>query len=159
VRTNRRTLLADNSFGGPDGVAVEQLRVAENYAGYNLSSFGRAGTSSTVVVKNLRTGRTRRIVRRAGDPVQASIVVVEVTDLVLKPNGSVAWIYDIGESRSFPVTSMSRTIEVRKASRGTDISVSTLLDAGLTVDTRSLAVRGSTISWKNAGQLRTAGLR
>jgi hypothetical protein len=158
-RTNRRTVLAEDPGFIGSGVRAEQLRVAGPYVGYSLASFGRGGTGSFIVVTNLRTGRYVRSIR--GTPVtgMSSPIRETVTDLVIKSNGSIAWIWDTSKTVTFPELITTRTIQVRKSDRSSGRSSSTLLDSTLTVDTRSLAIRGSTISWRNAGQLRTATLR
>jgi hypothetical protein len=159
-RTNRRTLLADNSFGLGYSEELEQLRLSGPYAGYNLAFGGRGGTGSVIVVANLRTGRNVRSIR--GTPVTGMSTPVQetVTDLVLKSNGSVAWIWDTSKTVTFPQLVTTRTVQVRKSDRSSGRFSSSLLDSGLgLVDPRSLAIRNSTISWKKAGQLRTAQLR
>jgi hypothetical protein len=69
----------------------------------------------------------------------------------------VAWIYGI--ELYVPDAPNVRKIEVRESDQTSGRSASTLLDSGRAVSPRSLAIRGSMISWKNAGQLRTATLR
>lgn len=160
-RSNRRTLFVEPV--DLESLTVEQLRITGPYAGFNIFSRGRDGTSSLVVVLNLFTGRTVRRESRGGGRMQGpGTEAVSVTDLVLREDGAVGWIYDItafGGDASDRTTTVTRTFEVRKSDEGSGRVASTLLDSGLSVDPRSLAIRGTTISWKNAGALRTAPLR
>lgn len=76
-----------------------------------------------------------------------------VRSLVLKPNGSLAWIAsyeDVGEP----------TYEVNVIETGRD-NRRTMLDEGAEIGPRSLALsaNGARIYWKNAGEVRSAPLR
>jgi hypothetical protein len=152
-RSNRRTVFIEPV--DLESLTVEQLRVAGPYAGFNIFSRGREGTSSTVIVDNLFTGRTVRRESRGGGRMQgAGTEAVSVTDLVLRENGAVAWIYDItafgGDPSGATRTSM-RTFEIRESDKGSGRFASTLLDSGLSVDPRSLALRGATIVEERRG--------
>ena len=70
-----------------------------------------------------------------------------LTDLVLKSNGSLAWIVDIGSS----VGSNRQVIAVDSSGRR-------LLDSGGDIDPESLTLRGSTLTWTKSGVSRSASL-
>ncbi len=72
-----------------------------------------------------------------------------VTDLVLKPNGSVAWIVDRLAFMGSP-----HTIDVVAV----DSTGRRLLDSGLAVDPTSLTLTGSTLTWRKGGATKSATL-
>jgi hypothetical protein len=132
-----------------DSEAVSLPRLAGRFAGFALDFCHRAPTAtSTVVVKNLRSGRTKfRLPGFTGTPPGVP-ALYGVTDLELKPNGSVAWIVENRQGE--------RQVEVRKADaegRGA------VLDSGTGIDTRSLALSESRLYWLKDGRAQSALLR
>lgn len=75
----------------------------------------------------------------------------DVTALVLKSNGSIAWILYRVDWQSERV----QTYEVLKSDTGADSAV---LDSGADIDPQSLSLNGSTLTWKRAGEDRSASL-
>jgi hypothetical protein len=75
----------------------------------------------------------------------------DITALVLKSNGSIAWILYRVDWRSFERT---YTYEVWKADSGGTV----LLDSDPQIDPESLALNGSTLFWTRAGEPRSATL-
>jgi hypothetical protein len=127
---------------------VGVITVAGRYAGYGLSSFGVDTVSAQVVVRNLATGNVRH------EAPAASRVVVEsfqsIDSIVLKPDGAVAWISQVGS-----VISHGRYLEVHRIdSRG-----QALLDSGAAIVSRSLRLHGSTVTWRDGSKARSASLR
>lgn len=98
-----------------------------------------------VTVVNARTGRTLRSV--------AALTVdspwVSVPQVVLKPNGSVAWIAEGGDG--------SEGLLAREVN-ASDSSGNRLLDSQSEIAPRSLRLKGSALSWRAAGATRTAHL-
>jgi hypothetical protein len=70
-----------------------------------------------------------------------------VPDLVVKDNGSVAWIESADYSANPPP-------QVRKVDRLGNV----VLDSGPDIDPLSLTLRGSTLRWKKGGVIQTATL-
>ena len=86
---------------------------------------------------------------RGGGPVEPPDGIHQrVTDLVLKPNGSVAW---IAEQTDFGTNSKRRLVPAR------DTRGARKLDEGAAIELRSLSLTGSTLRWKRNGA-RTAQL-
>jgi hypothetical protein len=73
-----------------------------------------------------------------------------VGSLVLRADGGVAW---IGTRSS--IVGGRKLVEVRKADR----SGAALLDSGPAVDSGSLRLRGSKLTWKHGGRIRSATLQ
>lgn len=152
LASGRRTYLGDE----PDDTGfffITTLRISGDYVGYNLAASSNEGTVASIVVRNLRTGRTVRATPARGLP-QLDGDSVKVSDLELKPNGSVAWVFRIVKlAPPFPVS-----YEVRRL-QGSARSSSTLLDSGPGIGPRSLTLRRSRLAWLNGGQPRAARLR
>jgi hypothetical protein len=72
-----------------------------------------------------------------------------VDRLVLKRNGSVAWIVSTNS-----LGTHQRGVGVRRA----DARGRALLDAGTAIGIQSLRLTGSTLHWRHGGQTRTASL-
>jgi hypothetical protein len=90
-----------------------------------------------IVVMDVRTGR-----ERTGSRTKRLNLLI--TDLVLKPNASVAWIRE----------RVDGSVEVRKRDAGGDA----LLESGTDIERGSLALAGGTIYWTRAGTPRSAPL-
>jgi len=151
-RTGRRIRLGTQDCF--DSRGVELPRLAGRFVAYALVTCHRAPTSEAVVrVRDLRSGRT--IARAdATTPLPAgSRPLVSVTDLELKPNGSVAWIAQNSVASATGTT--PERIEVRKLERrGRDV----LLASGLGIVPASLALGGSTLYWTRDGAPFSAAL-
>ncbi len=127
---------------------VTTVTVAGRLAAYGLARCG------------VDTGFTQVIVRRLTDGVQLRALAAtspagpeshqSVDSLVCKADGAVAW---IGTGSS--IVSSRKLIEVRKA----DGRGPALLDSGAAIDSSSLRLHGSQLSWKHGAQTRTAALQ
>lgn len=124
-------------------VTLKAPWVAYSWLAVRYVDFVRTG----VVVENLRTGKLSH----------ASSALMEISGrvygpgnvlrMVLKGNGSLAWIAE-GESSPRYLQVVSNGLEGFK-----------LLDEGSEIDPGSLSVEGSTISWVNAGLAHSVILR
>jgi hypothetical protein len=128
----------------PDQIRITQLRVAGRYVGYAFSIRGREEPAFEVRVLDVRA---RRLVRRLDavvpgfDPAVGVVPAVAggVTDLELKPNGSVAWI-----ARN-PFVPGGR-VEVHRA----DTTGAATLAAGADIAPASLAITETLMYWLTA---------
>jgi hypothetical protein len=127
---------------------VGVIAVAGRYAGYGLSSFGVDTVSAQVVVRDLANGQVPHAA-----PATSRVLVESfqsIDSIVLKPDGAVAWISQVGS-----VISHGRYLEVHRIdSRG-----QALLDSGAAIVSRSLRLRDSTVTWRDGWGARSASLR
>lgn len=132
---------------------VNPVAVAGANAAYGLARFG------------IDTGRTSVVVRRLTDGNQLSefpatqAVGAEsfqtVGSLVVKADGAVAWI-----AMSFSIVGGGRgTVEVHAADAGGERVLASAPSRPERIDPGSLRLRGSTLSWTDAGATRHATLR
>jgi hypothetical protein len=98
---------------------------------------------NSVVLQNLRGG--------SGTPMQQQVSVANVDSLVLKPNGSLAFIASTFDQNGAILPGLS----VVKVEQGAKPVV---LDSGAGVDAGSLALAGSTLYWTDAGAPMSAPL-
>lgn len=142
-----RLVLLDENDGAFGWFLIRPVRFAGRYVAHvsDLANMGLEEDSISVVVTDLRRGRTVSNDCTAEDDVDGDIECfpVRVVSLVLKETGGVAWI-----DRDFNVMKHDRG--AREPER---------VDMGRRVERRSLRVRGSQLSWVNAGRRRTATLR
>jgi hypothetical protein len=96
---------------------------------------------NSVVLQDLRGGQ--------GKPVQGQVSVATVYDLVLKPNGSLAFIASTFDSNGAIIPGLS----VVKVEHG---ATPVVLDSGAGVTSGSLALAGTTLYWTDGGAPRTA---
>jgi hypothetical protein len=134
------------------GQLLSHFRLAGPYAAYGcqgnttdveVDGARIAGCVSALYVTDLRDG-SRREVKVSGGQFRGG----GVEDLELKENGSVAWIESAFERGS-------RTVEQVGA---LDTTGQRVLDRGFRIERNSLTLTGSTLSWINAGQARSAVL-
>jgi hypothetical protein len=116
---------------------------------YGKTTSGVDVISAEVVVKNLTDGRTLR-----NQPATAGNFGPEtaqrVDSIVVKPDGSVAWIATINS-----IISHRGTTQVRKSDRTSRTS----LDSGRKIKPGSLRLGGSKLSWSDGSVTKTATLR
>jgi hypothetical protein len=115
---------------------------------FGLTSYGVDTGSAQVVVRRLSDGRQLH-----SDPAVSRFAAVEayqsVDAVVVKADGAVAWI-----AAEQSIVRHAGTTEVQKHdSRGR-----ALLDQSAGIDTRSLRLHGSRLSWRDGGRTRTATL-
>lgn len=105
--------------------------------------------SAEVVVKNLTDGRTLRD-RPATAGNFGPETAEHVDSIVVKPDGSVAWIATVNS-----IISHRGTTEVRKSDRTSRAS----LDSGRRIKPDSLRLDGSDLTWSDGSVRKTAKLR
>jgi hypothetical protein len=128
---------------------VGPLALAGVVAGYGLRSYGVDTVSSAVIVRDLTSGRQLRALPANTKVGPESIQTVN--QIVLGRDGAVAW---IAETMSI-IGRGSAQFEVQRA----DARGHSVLDSGRSIQSHSLRLRGSTLTWRDAGGLRSATLR
>jgi hypothetical protein len=139
-------LLVSSSGGG--GIRDETLAgtmVAYEEISANELPEGGSENSWSMLVRNLRTGRWMHRVLTGVTRVPKDEGVGPLTTLVLKPDGSVAWIAS--------VAGLSGYVPPEYEVHALDKSGSRLLVSGTEIDPRSLALKGSVLSWTQTGKL------
>jgi hypothetical protein len=135
--------------------------LAGRYVAYDSESFGPDGTESLyVAVRNLRNGHFAHAAPiYKDDAFEEAEAPGAITDLVLKRNGSVAWISCFANNAHrrpcFPSPDPDLPYQVWRA----DTRGRKMLDASDGVARRSLRRDGSTLSWRHGAETRTATLR
>jgi hypothetical protein len=114
-------------------VAVTGVRVA-----YVISSCGDTGCQQSVLVRDLKTGKSVSAALAAPGDVEQ-----KVTDLVLSRTGTVGW---ISEERADSGAATKRYVSTRKPGSFTGIPVVPVA-TGLDIVAGSLALAGSTLYW------------
>ena len=139
---NERYLLGRNW----DDESIEISRLTAPYVAYVSRA---TACCSAIDVRDLRDGA---LLRSAGasETMRAPGAPQDVTDLVLMANGSVAWIVDLPAF----IDLAPHGVEVVAV----DSSGRRLLDSGVDVEVQSLELNGSTVTWRKAGQTRSANL-
>lgn len=124
------------------------IRISGRFVGYEIGSSCGAcfGDTSTVGVINAATGQSLFTRSRDADVGQGSF---DITDMVLEPNGSVAFIA-VGNWRTAGVDTRS---VVRHDCNGT-----TVLQAHRGIRVRSLKLESGMLRWRSGRHLRTAGI-
>jgi hypothetical protein len=143
--TGRRTPIGwDDCFNAAE---VQLTRFSRRFLAVDTFSCGPGGTASTLDLRRTRDGR--RIRRVAAAPsVPGSLA--DVTDLVLRGDGTMAWIVELRDSPTSPPR-----YELRRSASGSSSSV---LAQGSDLAPGSLALAGSTLYWTQAGTPRSAPL-
>jgi len=139
---NKRVRLGRNA----ESTELTLPRVVAPYVAFAVADCPGASCYSTVVVRDLRNGRLINdlaATMTGGAPGDTQ----HVTDLELKPNGSVAWLVQLSGYAT-------RTIEVVAV----DASGRRLLESGPDVEPESLVLDGSTLSWRTGGVTHSATL-
>ena len=139
---NRRFRFAEDDF--PEQSGWSHIRLAGAYVAYawhgSCAACDRAPRH--VVVQSLRSGR---FVTRLAISSEDTAEDRTVTDLELRPTGSVAWINRVGAGPAHEV-------------QARDGAGARLLDSGPGIDPLSLALGGSTLYWTKAGVAASARL-
>jgi hypothetical protein len=150
-RTRRFFRLAIVGEPGIFETRVTQARLAGPFAAVADQYTDPAGTTdhASIAVRDLRSGL--RSFRTTIAPDNAS---ARVTDLLLAPNGHLAWIEQQTQFTPAAPSTGERTFAVHAAGAGQLL----LLDSGPDVQPGSLARAGKTLYWIRAGQPRTAEL-
>jgi hypothetical protein len=130
---------------------VTAVAVAGELAAYGSEACGVDTGTGTLVVRRLSDGRQLQAY-----PAVSSSLGPEsyrsVAAVVVKADGALAWI-GVGSS----IISHRKVTEVHAAAPGA--SSARLLDRGSAINTRSLRLRGSQLTWSDGGRTRSASLR
>jgi hypothetical protein len=146
-RTRRRTMIgSDDCF---QSAQVELTRFSRRFLAVDINSCSPGVTTSELDLRRTRDGRRVRWVAAVPGPV-VPFSAGDVTDLVLRGDGALAWIVAIFDTASSPPR-----YQVRTSLRGTG---STLLAEGTDIASGSLALAGSTLYWTQAGAPRSTSL-
>ncbi len=150
-RTGRRVLLGTRG-DCQNQAEVGHVALAGPFVGYSMRTCGIEDEgSSSIAVRDLRSGKAVRSADAVGPPAPG---VTEsgssVLELVLKPNGSVAW---IGAAAHYSPSQSTQVTELRKADAGGE----TLVDSGGSLS--ALALAGSTLYWTKDGRAFSGELR
>ncbi len=145
-RRGRHFHLGDDPPEGIGAVRIGIIRIAGRYVAFDTTAFNKNEPDYGLRVVDARTGRTKRdgAALYSGDEPHDPAVDGGVTDIELKPNGSVAWIVEN------PFAEPARRWEVNTSDRSKDRD--RILDTGADIAPVSLASSGSTLYWTNASQ-------
>lgn len=149
ARTGRRsyrlgTAAHSLSEGRAGPIALAGVQVA-----YGLTSYGVDTVSAEVVVRRLTNGHVERRHAAITQPVGAEFFET-VDDVVVKTDGSVAWI----AHATWIGSGGKGVVEVNKSDR----TSGSLLDRSASIDRRSLRLHGSRLSWKDGTRRRSGRL-
>lgn len=137
----------DRSIVGP-------VALAGRFVAYSNAFRGRSGADIGILVRDVRTGRTVRSygVREFVEPGDRDFVE-RTSDLVLRADGTAAWIFEV-EERDDQGTTVRVRYEVHRFMGREQV----LLDSGTDVEPGSLALAGSRLYWMKGGQPRSVVL-
>jgi hypothetical protein len=143
--------LPDPSSQGYEG--VERVTLAGTFAAYEEAYIGGAeGVRSErrVVVRDLRDGHVlyRVPTGQSLTPMSEYVGVGNVVSLVLKKDGSVAWVAEDYERSSLPGGGKAPYFDVYVRDR----SGMRLLASGAEIDPHSLKLAGSVVYWTQGGK-------
>jgi hypothetical protein len=119
-------------------------------AAYGLTFYGVDTVTAEVLVRRLTDGHVERQHSAINQPVGAEYFE-SVDDVVVKRNGSVAWIADA----TWIGSGGRRVVEVDKS----DQTPRSLLDSRTSIDRQSLRLNGSRLSWRDGSGRHAAPLR
>ncbi|HEX4283278.1 MAG TPA: hypothetical protein VHZ27_21095 [Solirubrobacteraceae bacterium] len=125
------------------------VAVAGDLAAYGLTSFGIDTVRAQVVVRRLTDGA--RLQAFPATKAVGAESFESVGSVVVKPDGAVAWI-----AHESSIGARGQTTEVQSARAG---GSNVVVASGSGIDPSSLRLRGSTLSWRDAGVTRRATLR
>lgn len=129
---------------------LKTLVLGAPWVAYSITSMGVDGGASGVSVRNLRNGVISHSFPAVTSP---SAPMVEsfssVAKIVLQKDGDIAW---VGEESSIPNPQLRRQVEIAHSA---GLSV---VDEGPGIAPESLTLNGSTVSWVDSGETRTAQL-
>jgi hypothetical protein len=136
------------NVGTSEGIGGVKLEVlAGPIVSYKDVSAGPSYDYEAVVVSDLRTGRTLRILRNSE---RVGAGVGAVVAIVVKADGAVAWIVEAHRELSSPINGYNGAVEY--AVEAADESGKRLLASGPGIDPASLALAGSTLYWTQGGK-------
>lgn len=130
--------------------SISHLILAAAIVAYTEGSRGVDSGCEDIVVVDVARKHTLLRVPNVACYVDAGIISFSrLTDFVLSPHGSVAWIVRLGGARQ------TATVQVRSAHAD---GTGAVLDAGPSIVTGSLRLSHGIASWDDAGQRRSAPL-
>lgn len=130
--------------------SLGNFALAETVLGYSDYSFGVDSGCTSITVLDVAHRRTLRSLAQVGCTVDAGFIRLgTVSDLVVTPRGSVAWIVSQGRRGA-----ESFAVHTAQASRPVS-----LLDQGPAIVPGSLRIAGSQVSWQDGTRRLTATLR
>jgi hypothetical protein len=144
---------ATSALQGTQGGALQSLgnfALAEGTLAYSDYQFGVDSGCTSITVLDVAHRRTLLHLPQVGCTVDAGLIRVgQVSDVVVTPRGSVAWIVSTGNNRarSFDVGSAQAPGSPR------------LLDQGPTIVPGSLRIAGTVASWQHGARRLSAKLR
>lgn len=145
----RSYMLGPAPYGSPSGAGgVENEVLAGSIVAYEETSNRPCCQHWWVVVRDLSNGHVLHRLP-TGTPIKPeslSVGIGQAVDIVVKRDGSVAWIVETGEE------------EGRYQVHAVDKSGSRVLATGPDIDPLSLALAGSTLYWTQGGQPFAASL-
>jgi hypothetical protein len=129
---------------------MSDYRLAGTIVAYADRSFGVDSGCTSIIVIDVATRRQLRAIYQVACYSDARVLRFgEITDLVVSPDGSTAWI--VGEGADWHVTNF--TVHIAGPS-GSPL----LVDSGPDIVAGSLRLFGSIVTWERAGQHLSAGL-
>lgn len=132
--------------GSAGQIDTEAIAVATPFAAYSTTSQGVDFNIVSVKVSNLRTGAVFTVTQPI--PFFGVEQVSAVTDIVVAPSGTAAW---IGTERSIPRGLRHMTVSLAPLGQP-----ATVLEEGPGIDPESLELHGSQLTWLNEGVLHSA---
>lgn len=143
-----RSFRLGNATRTIDQMRAGPVAVAGVLAAYGLTSFGVDTIRAQVVVRRLTDGR--QLQTFAATNATGAESFESVGSVVVKADGAVAWI-----ARVNSIGGRGQATEVHSARAG---AADVVLGSGPGIDPSSLRLRGSTLSWRDAGTTRRATL-
>jgi hypothetical protein len=129
---------------------VGPVAAAGEAAAYGLTQYGVDTVSASVIVRRLRDGKQVRGLAATSKALGPESFE-SVDSIVVNRTGAVAWIAEGGSV----ISGHRREVEVDRA----DARGHSVLDSGAGIDSGSLRLHGSTISWRDGAATPSATLR
>jgi hypothetical protein len=144
----RRSYLLSHGSFRPGRPRIGKLALAGTVVAYGETITGVDTAGAQVIVRRLDNGQTLRSLAAMSQPLGPESFQ-SVDSIVVRSDGAVAW---IAMARS--IIRHSTQTEVDRADRRGRAT----LDAGSGIDSASLRLTGSSLSWRHGGVRRTARL-
>jgi hypothetical protein len=142
------------NVGTSEGIGGVKLEVlAGSIVSYKDVSAGPNYNYEAVVVSDLRSGHTLRIMRNSE---RVGAGVGAVVEIVVKTDGAVAWIVEAHRELSSPINDFNGAVEYMV--EAVDKTGKRLLASGPGINPSSLALAGSTLYWTQSGKPASAVL-
>jgi hypothetical protein len=134
---------------------VGNVALAGSFVAYSLNECTPGGIRGGVFARRARGGRTLRVINGGPDAALGNehTTSIEITDLVLGPGGSIAWIVRISDEAGQQTGTVRYQVRRAEGRRG-----STLIAGSGGIAPDSLALAGSTLYWTDGGVPRSARL-